>query len=531
MANEREVLRLHFEGMSQREICAALKVGHTRVSELVKAARRSQVGWEAVGIMGDGDIRDLLLPKDARDNIYAQPDFKHLAKELMRPGVTRKLLWSTYCSNITDRNTPPYQYSQFCRLFDEYLMASKATMRLAHEPGKRCFIDWAGMCATVRDEILGSAMRAYLFVACLPYSAYMFVYAFPNMGQRNWLEGHMLAFEFFGGVPAIMTPDNCATATDRAPIYTTLINETYREFASYYQSAVVPARVGKSNDKALVESSVLIAERQILAPLRDERFFTFADLNEAILGRVCAINDAPFQRRAGSRSSVFFEEERCCLKALPQIRYEMPEYRRAKVSVDYHIQIDSQRYSVCHRLIGKSLEVRLTDREVRIFDGEEEVAVHNRLYGRKGQYSTKREHMPPAHQHYETTWSPERFTKWAANIGPETLWAIEGVLSTKEVVEQAFVPCINILNLAKKGRRELLEAACLMIRSREGIPGYSSVKNTMAAIDTAKRLMPDTSADPLTGTSKDTLGEAGMTRGADYYSIEGGNDDDQPRAL
>lgn len=520
MASEREILRLHFEGMSQREICAALKVGHTRVSELVKAARVSGMRWEAAAIMDDRDIRELLLPKNTRECKYAKPDFERLAKELIRPGVTRKLLWSTYCSNITDKDTPPYGYSQFCAHFDEYLAITKATMRLAHEPGKRCFIDWAGMCASVWDEILGSAHKAYLFVACLPYSAYMFVYAFPSMEQKYWLDGHMLAFEAFEGVPAIITPDNCATATDRAPIYTTLINETYRDFATYYQSAIVPARVRKSNDKALVESSVLIAERQILAPLRDEKFFSFSELNEAITKRVFSINDTPFQRRAGSRASVFHEEEKCCLKPLPEMRYEMVEYRTAKVGVDYHVQVDSQRYSVCWRLIGKKLEVRLTEREVRIFNGSEEVASHTRLHGRKGQYSTKREHMPPAHQHYDGSWSPDRFTRWAQGVGPATLWAIEYVLATKAVVEQAFVPCINILNLAKKGKRELLEAACLEIKTREGIPTYSSVKNTMAAINTARKLTPST--DDLSAiTSEDSLGQAGMTRGADYYSLGG----------
>ena len=113
MANEREILRLHFEGMSQRDICAALKVGHTRVSELIKATRAAQIGWEAVGVMDDGDIRDLLLPKGTRDNAYARPDFERLGKSSCDQGVTRKLLWNTYCSNITDKNTPPYQYSQF----------------------------------------------------------------------------------------------------------------------------------------------------------------------------------------------------------------------------------------------------------------------------------------------------------------------------------------------------------------------------------------------------------------------------------
>jgi len=326
MASEREILRLHFDGMSQREICAALKVGHTRVCELIKAVNESQIGWEAVGVMDDRDIRSLLLPKGAKESIYAQPDFKRLAIELERPGVTRKLLWNTYCSNISDKGTPAYQYAQFCKLFDEYLVTTKATMRLKHEPGKRCFFDWAGICGTVWDEVLGIPMKAYIFVACLPYSAYMFAHAFPSMEQRCWLEGHMLAFEYFGGVSAIMTPDQCGTATDRTPIYITLINETYREFAAYYQSAVVPARRRKSNDKALVESSVLISERQILAPLRDERFFSFADLNEAIAKRVETINEKPFQRREGSRLSVFLEQEKCCLKPLPEARYEMAEY-------------------------------------------------------------------------------------------------------------------------------------------------------------------------------------------------------------
>ena len=520
MAKEREILRLHFEGMSQREICAALKVGHTRVSELVRAVRQAQIGWKAVGVMDDGDICALLLPSLTRESTYAKPDFENLAKELIRPGVTRKLLWNTYCSNITDKNTPPYQYAQFCRLFDEHLKTSKAVMRLHHEPGKRCFIDWAGMCATVWDEVLGSSMKGYLFVACLPYSAYMFVYAFPSMEQRYWLEGHMLAFEFFGGVPAIITPDNCSTATDRSPIYTTLINETYRDFATYYQSAVVPARVRKSNDKALVEASVLIAERQILAPLRDERFFTFNDLNTAIAMRLDVINETPFQRREGSRLSVFLEEEKSSLKPLAPRRYEMVEHRRAKVSLDYHIQVDSQRYSVDYRLIGKTLEVRLTESTVRIFDGTKEVALHTRLHGRKGQYATSKEHMPPAHQHYNDSWSPERFTSWAANIGPGTVWAIESVLASRAVVEQAFVPCINILNLARKGKRELLEAACQEIRTRQGSPTYSSVKNTMAAITTSRKLSTGIT-EAENAVLKDSLKDAGLTRGASYYTIGG----------
>jgi transposase len=526
MAKEREILRLHFEGESQRDICAALKVGHTRVSALISATRAIGISWEAVGIMDDKDIKSLLLPDQTRESAYAQPDFKRLAKELERPSVTRKLLWSQYCSNISDERTAHYGYAQFCKLFDEYLMSSRAIMRLTHEPGKRCFYDWAGQVAVVTDDITGAEHKAYLFVACLPYSAYTFVYAFPSMEQRHWIAGHILSFEFFKGVPAILVPDNCATATDRSPIYTILINDTYREFATYYESAVVPARVRRANDKALVESAVLIAERQILAPLRNEKFFSFADLNDAIATRVAIINETPFQKRAGSRLSVFLEEECTCLKPLPPERFELAEYKVAKCSIDYHVQVDSQRYSVPYRLIGRKLEVRLTEREVKVYDGREEVAVHKRLYGQKGQYSTVREHMPASHQNYDNDWSPERFLRWAEGVGPATRWVIEYVLVTKAVAEQAFVPCMNILNLAKRGKRELLEEACTQIQTREGIPSYTAVKSTMAAIKTTKDLAGVSELFFGEQKTSDGLGDAGLTRGSDYYSIGGEDDDD-----
>lgn len=526
MAKEREILRLHFEGESQRDICAALKVGHSRVSTLILAARAIGISWEAAGIMDDSAIASLLLPDQTRESSYAKPNFKRLAKELERPSVTRKLLWSQYCSNISDENTALYGYAQFCKLFDEYLMSSKATMRLTHEPGRRCFYDWAGQVAHVTDDITGAEHKAYLFVACLPFSAYTFVYAFPSMEQRHWIAGHILSFEFFKGVPAILVPDNCSTATDRSPIYTILINDTYREFASYYASAVVPARVRRANDKALVESAVLIAERQILAPLRDEKFFSFAELNEAIATRVAIINEAPFQKRPGSRLSVFCEKEASCLKPLPPIRFELAEYKVAKCSIDYHVQVDSQRYSVPHRLIGKKLEVRLTEREVKIYEGRDEVASHKRLYGQKGQYSTIRDHMPASHQNYDNDWSPERFLRWADGIGSATRWVIEYVLAAKVVAEQAFVPCMNILNLARKGKRELLEEACVQIQAREGIPSYTAVKNTMAAIKTTKDIAG--ASELFFGEQKTTdgLGGAGLTRGSGYYSIGSEDNDD-----
>jgi transposase len=523
MPKEREILRLYNEGLSQRDICAALRCGHTTASRLITAAKDAGVTWEAACVMDDTDIRTLLLPRDSHTSGFAQPDFEHLSKELALPGVTRKLLWHEYCTNISDSGTAPYGYAQFCRLFDRHLKVNGATMHLKHEPGQRMFVDWAGDHAEVVDGITGSVSKAWLFVACLPYSAIIFARAYLDMKQASWLDGYMAAFEYFGGVSSIVVPDHCATATDRSSIYITLINERYYEFAAYYQTAIVPARVRRANDKALVEASVLICERNILAPLRHERFFSISDLNEAIAQRLEAINEAPFQKREGSRLSIFDAEEKGMLKALPPERYEIAEWKKAKVGADYHVCVETMRYSVSHRLIGETLDIRVSASEVKVFKNHEAVACHRRLYGKKGQYSTLREHMPKKHQEADIAWTPERFTRWAAEVGDATLCVIRQVLASRAIVEQAFVPCLNILGLAKRGRRALLESACAEIAARGAYPTYSLVKNTMAAIKTRGEMLPRPDATP----KDDHLGDVGRIRGAGYYRIRKDDGDDQ----
>jgi len=432
--------------------------------------------------MDDEGIRSLLLPRGDAQTGFAQPDFDALAKELALPGVTRKLVWNEYCNSISEGGGRAYGYAQFCRLFDRHLRASGARMHLEHDPGRRMFVDWAGGCAEVTDGVTGSVRKAYLFVSCLPYSDIIYARCYLDMGMDSWLDGHMRSFEHFGGVPYIIVPDNCATATDRSPAYVTLVNETYHEFASYYQTAVVPARVRRANDKALVESAVLICERSVLAPLRHERFFSLGDLNDAVLERVAAVNAAPFQKRDGSRDSVFAAEERHLLKPLPATRWERAEWRRCKVGPDYHVCADHMRYSVPYRLIGEEVDVRLTSTEVRVYKGHGLVCSHERAYGRKGSYRTEASHMPKGHQEADIAWTPDRFERWAAGVGPATAAAIGRVLASKAIVEQAFVPCMNILGLAKGGRRELLEAACAEVAGRGAFPSYTHVKDTMAAI-------------------------------------------------
>jgi transposase len=520
MTKERQILQMHFDGFSQRDICTALKCGHTRVSNLVEAVRRTDVSREAIAGMDDTDVIDLLTPPKAnRRQSYAQPDFEKLAKELERPDVTRKLLWYEYCSDISDDALIPYQYAQFCKLFDNHLAVTKATYRIRHVPGKRMFVDWAGSFGHITSAVTGEVLDIPIFVACLPYSARLYAEGFMDMKQASWTTAHIHAFEYFGGVPAILVPDNTKTATVKAPIYTTLINERYHELANHYGCAVIPARVRKPNDKALVENGVNIVEKSVLAALRNEVFFTLAELNEAVLARIDAINAAPFQRRPDSRDVVFLSEEKSCLRPLPPTRFEPFETRTAKVSADYHVQADTMRYSVPYKLIGQTLGIRMTTGRVEVSHGGEVVAIHERLHGRKGQYSTLKEHMPPAHQAYDAEWTPERFERWADSMGPATRSVIDTVIRSKAIVEQAFVPCMNILNLARRGRRSLLEKACQDVMEHNLACTYSAVKNTMEAMRSKR----NGKAKALVGdVAKDKLGSAGMVRGAGYYSNIGG---------
>jgi len=529
MLKEKEILLMHFDGYSQREICAALKCGHSKVNRLIAEARRTGMTREAVNTAPDADIARMLTPLSKKANAnYAAPDFDRLTKELEKPDVTRKLLWYEYCTDISDGRLVPYQYSQFCNLFDEHLRINKVTYRIKHEPGKRMFVDWAGSVGHITEAVTGAVLDVYIFVACLPYSAILYAEGFMDMKQPAWTAAHIHAIEYFGGAPAIFVPDNTRTATVRSPIYTTLINERYDDLARYYGCAVIPARIKKYKDKAMVENAVNIVEKSVLAAIRNIKFFTLGELNEAIWEKVDKINAAPFQRRPGSRLEVFEAEEKSFLKPLPVCRFELSTYKTAKVYPDYHVQIDTMRYSVPYRLVGKDCEARITTDKVTVMFGKETVATHQRLYGQKGQCSTRPEHMPKKHADYDAEWTPGRYQRWADTIGPATRIVIDRILSGKVIVEQAFLPCMNVLGLAKKGRRELLEEACAAVVDKDQIPTYSLIKNTMEAIKTKKRL--SAVSKPVSPVSnedrEDTLGNVGHVRGSDYYRMNKEDDDD-----
>jgi transposase len=424
-----------------------------------------------------------------------------------------------HCDEAAERRKLSYSYQAFCEMFAAEAERLGATRHFEHEPGAKCYVDWAGDPAWLTDMMTGAKAKIWLLVVVLPFSDRFWAEGFLDMRQESWQQGQAHAFEDFGGVPRVIVPDNWATATDRSAIYVTLLNKDHERFAEHYGAAVVPARVRKPRDKSTSESCVDLVEKWVIAPSNEMTFYTLEEFNEFCLKQVRWLDKRPFSAKDGSRDSVFEAEERPCLQPLPKEPYERCEWRSAKVAPDYHVTIDYVHYSVPCALIGRQVDVRLTASKVAIMSDGAVVAEHGRLHGRRGQCSTVVDHMPENHRLQESPWSRERFGSWARRIGPETGKAIARLLDSRPIAEQAFVGCRNMLGLSKSYSPELLERACTRANAVGAVPSYTACKNSILSIKTADAGKRSGKARGLDQPEVpvDRAKSAGLTRGADAY--------------
>jgi transposase len=314
------------------------------------------------------------------------------------------------------------------------------------------------------------------------------------------------AFEFFGGVNKIVVPDNIKTGVTSPHFYEPDLNPSYLELAEHYGIAIVPARPAKPRDKPKVETAVQIVERRILAPLRNRRFLSLDQLNEAMSLLLDRLNDTPFQKLEGTRRQLFEQIDLPALRPLPAQRYVFADWKKARVNLDYHIEIDRRYYSVPFALIKRELDVRITARIVEAYYKGERVASHTRL-GRPGHYATCPAHMPPAHQEY-AAWTPERFTRWAREVGGATATAIEQMLARHMIPEQGFRACMGVMRLGGKYGAERLEAACALILTA-GCPTYRRIDAILKKGMDAVAAAPPQSAPVI---------DHANIRGASYYA-------------
>jgi len=456
MRKTREILRLRWgEGLGQRAVARSVLVSPTTVADCVGRAKVAGLSWPLDPQLDDGALEALLYPPP-RPSVQprALPDWTQLHRELRRKGVTLLLLWQEYKEAHGEEG---YQYSQFCELYHQFRGQLDVVMRQEHRAGEKSFVDFSGDGFQIVDPQTGEVSEAPLFVATLGASSYTYAEAFPSQELRCWIEGHIHAYEYFEGVTAITVPDNTKTAVLRPCFYDPDLNPTYRDMARHYDSAVIPARRRKPRDKAKVENAVLVAQRWIIAALRNHTFFSLAQANEAIGAKLEELNGRKFQKLDCSRRDLFETVDRPALRPLPKSRYVFAEWFSPKVNIDYHVEIDKHYYSVPYTLVHKRLEARATAITVEVFFKGKRVASHRRSHVKPG-YTTLREHMPPSHQRH-LEWSPSRIIEWAGKVGPATATLAQKVIESRPHPEQGYRACLGLIRLAKAYGNERMEAA------------------------------------------------------------------------
>jgi transposase len=456
--------------------------------------------------MSDRELAEALYPTGEGKSAYKMPDFEHVHREMAKSGVTLQLLWFEYCDKCRDAGEVPYQLTQFKKHYRDFVIKTKATMHIDRKPGEAIEVDWAGQTAGVVSTDTGEIMEAYVFVSALPYSGYAYAEAFFDMKQGSWIAAHVNMYAFFGGVSRMLIPDNLKTGVIKNTRSETVLNKAYQEMAEHYGTAVIPARVRKPRDKATVEGTVGNVSAFILAAVRNRQFLSLPELNAAVRERLHLFNRKPFQKKEGSRASLF-AEEREFLLPLPVSAFELAEWKSATVQFNYHISVDGQNYSVPHEYIKHRVDVRITRNTVEVFNGGERICSHVRLNGHQGQYSTLEAHMPGAHKQY-AKWDGDRFRKWATKIGQNTAAVAETILSGHKVEQQGYKACMALLKLSDQYTAERLEAACGVALSYTPRPGYKTVQTIL------KSGMDKTRTETL---GAQTPSAHSFTRGADYY--------------
>ena len=332
MTKYREILRLSNLGLSQQSIADSCGVSKKTVNRVLKKAKEMNISWPLDAHDTDAVLAEKLFP--SADKLITSnkrmPDFAYIRKELLRNGVSKKLLWTEYMEDCRANGEEPLMYSQFCYHIQQDEQKHRATMHISRKPGEQVEVDWAGDPATVIDPDTGEILKAYVFVGVMTYSQYAYVEAFGDMKQKSWISAHVHMYEYFGGVAKILVPDNCKTAVvHNGGWKDQQFNEIYQEMAEHYGTAIIPARVRSPKDKPNAEGTVGMISTWITAALRDEQFFSLAELNHAIRNKLEQFNHKLFQKKEGSRISLFLEEEKPFLIPLPATRFELADWKQA----------------------------------------------------------------------------------------------------------------------------------------------------------------------------------------------------------
>lgn len=456
------ILRLLAEGgFTYQTLCESYGVSRSTVYQLKAVMEKHNLGKDALTCMNADDLGMYLEPRNERvpNPEYLHPDFEELSRRLKyRKHYTRQLAWEDYRTEAKRMGLMFYSYQAFCKKFNKHMQVTNTAMSVEHKPGQKVYIDWVGDIMYVHDPDENKRRKVYIIVFTLPYSGYTFARGYYSMNQASWLDSHIRAMEFFGGVPRLWVPDNCATATERKrrkfdPIK---IIKDYQFLADKYSAAILPTPVRMPTGKATVERHVEVIETRFCAKYAEDIFYSLDELNEVLEKTIEDINNM-VREDTTTRYEVFVEDELKELLELPDEDLQAFESKDVKVNKNYHIQLNKKYYSVPYIHVGKKLRVHYTPLSLAIYEGTALICTHSIT---KCRFTTLPEHMPPNHLKARGLWSKEGMLERARHVGPSCFMAINHLFKLVDIEEQCYLDVQNIFGLIKKYSPLELEYVC-----------------------------------------------------------------------
>ena len=522
MANKiqvKQILELRAAGLSQNNIAKSRHMSKSSVGDVFQIAQEKNLSYDGVKALRPDEVYSLFYPdKHASETLFEDADYEHVHSELSRTGVTLKLLWKEYRDKCAMGGGIPVGYTKFCTGYGKFTDSKNLANHLMHKPGIVSEVDWSGSTMKLVDRTTSDVIDVYLFVATLPYSQYSYVEPCLNMKEASWLTCNIHMVEFWGGTTVRTVCDNLKTGVIQHPREGDIIlNEAYEALGNHYTTAIMPAQVRKPKQKASVEGTVGKIATAIIARLRNTLFYSLDDLKTSVTKALKEFNDEPFQKRDGSRTTIFLQEEKASLRELPTMPYEIANWLYGrKVYLDCHITHEKNHYSCPYQYVGKSVDLKVSESLLEIYHQSERIASHRRFpdYVTNG-WSTHEEDMPDHFQRME--WDDQRIRNWAVSIGADTAAVIDRIFSGVKIKEQGYNSCLSVLRLSKAYSKERLEIACALGLTKFHSPRYRHLKAILAANE--DRIYKENQKKTATDHEN-----TGYVRGASYY---GGNHNDQ----
>lgn len=514
MRQIKEVLRLHYEThLSERQIAHGCRISRSTVQRYLERAATANLVWPLPEPLDDTQLERLLFsrppvqePGGGRPPVKAKPDFAKIHQELKaNKSVTLQLLWEEF----SEQHPDGVRYSWFCEQYHDWAQHLDVVLRQDHRAGEKTFVDHAGDTIPVIDPSTGQSRPAYVFVAVLGASNYTFAEATWTRSLPDWIGSHTRALVFFDGATQLIVPDQWKAGVQKPCYWEPELNRTYQEWATHNGVAIVPARPGHARDKAKVEQGVLLVERWILAALRKRQFFSLAQVNEAIAELLMKLNQRPFHKLPDSRLELYQKLDRPALQPLPQQPYVFAEWKKDRVRLDYHVELDGHFYSVPYQLAQQPVEIRYTATIVEVVYRGKRVASHARSWEIPGT-TTETSHQPKSHQRYRE-WTPTRLLEWAEVIGPFTQRLVEAMLIDKPHPEAGYRAAMGLRTLASQYGDQRLEAAATR-----------AVRAKLFRLDNIRSILKtrlDQQPLPMLVTASAEPVAHDNIRGADYYSV------------